>query len=670
MIVCGNCSYENEDDDQFCGSCGSPLAWTGQKVEAPTAAEPEPEPELETEPGDRTVVEKVKDVLTGRESEVQQQAEERARGREDEARRAEEEAKATAEAEAARAAQAEEYAGTQTELAQQRQAEAEAAEKARQEAEAKAQVEAAAAAEARRKADELELARAEALERAEQEALEAAALKRKLEEAEKARFELEERLKTEAEQATKAMAEAQAAAAKATEEATAAAQAENKEQAEAEAARLRQQAEAAEKARQEAESRLALERQAIAEAKAKAEAAEQQRKVAEEKAKRDAEELERARRDAEEAEQARREAEAKAAKEAEEAARTKRAAAMVAKSASQPLAPTTPAETKEPAPTAGTPTAPTTPQATTPQTPQAQKPVAQKPQKIKQQQKKAPPKPKEEERKYDPGDLICGECGEGNSPERKFCRRCGHSLAEAEVAKTPWYKRLFKRKPKAYAAGERRKGGRSSGVKGAVHGGKRAYWGLRRLRGGVFRVLLIMAVVGGAIGVSVGPTGGDVRRWFSDRVDSVKCYFSQPDPQQARVTSFSSETPEHPAQHAFDFGSNTYWQAEGSTATATVDFAGQVLDITHVQFQSGTAEGAVELARPAEVAVTFVTRDDGELDAIILAGLPNISTGPERRAVEGATNVTGATVQIVATHSGLDSEDVAIREVEFLAKNC
>ena len=32
------------------------------------------------------------------------------------------------------------------------------------------------------------------------------------------------------------------------------------------------------------------------------------------------------------------------------------------------------------------------------------------------------------------GDLVCGQCGEGNEPVRKFCRRCGNSLATAEVA--------------------------------------------------------------------------------------------------------------------------------------------------------------------------------------------------------------------------------------------
>jgi len=40
MIVCTSCSHRNEDDDEFCGSCGKFLEWVGEKVvdPAPTAA--------------------------------------------------------------------------------------------------------------------------------------------------------------------------------------------------------------------------------------------------------------------------------------------------------------------------------------------------------------------------------------------------------------------------------------------------------------------------------------------------------------------------------------------------------------------------------------------------------------------------------------------------------
>ena len=63
-------------------------------------------------------------------------------------------------------------------------------------------------------------------------------------------------------------------------------------------------------------------------------------------------------------------------------------------------------------------------------------------------------------REAQPGDRICGNCSEANDPTRKFCRRCGTTLVNAQVVgakKLPWWKRLFRRQPKEYAAGERTK---------------------------------------------------------------------------------------------------------------------------------------------------------------------------------------------------------------------
>ncbi|HKT01312.1 MAG TPA: zinc ribbon domain-containing protein, partial [Rugosimonospora sp.] len=43
MIVCKTCGHNNQDGDQFCGSCGDFLEWTGEQVDA---APPAPHADL------------------------------------------------------------------------------------------------------------------------------------------------------------------------------------------------------------------------------------------------------------------------------------------------------------------------------------------------------------------------------------------------------------------------------------------------------------------------------------------------------------------------------------------------------------------------------------------------------------------------------------------------
>jgi ribosomal protein L40E len=50
-----------------------------------------------------------------------------------------------------------------------------------------------------------------------------------------------------------------------------------------------------------------------------------------------------------------------------------------------------------------------------------------------------------DERKVEPGELICGQCGAGNVPTRRFCRRCGSDLVDAQVQpEPPWWRRLLR----------------------------------------------------------------------------------------------------------------------------------------------------------------------------------------------------------------------------------
>jgi ribosomal protein L37E len=60
LIVCKRCGFKNDDDDaDFCASCGRFLEWTGEKVEAPAPAAPAeaPPPEADDEAGRRGLIE-------------------------------------------------------------------------------------------------------------------------------------------------------------------------------------------------------------------------------------------------------------------------------------------------------------------------------------------------------------------------------------------------------------------------------------------------------------------------------------------------------------------------------------------------------------------------------------------------------------------------------------
>src|SRR5207253_3952135 len=85
-----------------------------------------------------------------------------------------------------------------------------------------------------------------------------------------------------------------------------------------------------------------------------------------------------------------------------------------------------------------------------------------------------------------PGDLICGQCGEGNDPARHFCRRCGNSLDEAIAVRLPWYRRFFNR---------------LFGVRTREAGWRPRRVGPPNVMGGVMRIVRIAIVAMLAVGI-------------------------------------------------------------------------------------------------------------------------------------------------------------------------
>jgi hypothetical protein len=189
-------------------------------------------------------------------------------------------------------------------------------------------------------------------------------------------------------------------------------------------------------------------------------------------------------------------------------------------------------------------------------------------------------------RTINPGDLVCGSCGEANAPDRNFCRRCGASLAELVPVKQRWWKR------RSGAAKTSKATAAKAGERPMVAGGKDADTsrggakkGARKVKGGIFggfnsvrRVLALLAIVGIGTGMAVPGLrstimnkGGDI---FKSVKNKINPSFTQVSPDDI-LSIASSAAPGHEATMIADGASNTYWIAapDATEGSATVTFA-------------------------------------------------------------------------------------------------
>lgn len=238
----------------------------------------------------------------------------------------------------------------------------------------------------------------------------------------------------------------------------------------------------------------------------------------------------------------------------------------------------------------GTSTGPSTTGARTPEAivPQEARP---RPRKVKQ-----PPS-----RKILPGDLICGACGEGNPDTRKFCRRCGDSLIEAEVKKASWWRRLVpaRKKKEPLKASERP----DRGTHGTVGSKARVARGkfLGKLAQGR-RLLALLAIVGIGVGIAIPSVRKMATDTASDGYDSVRrvvspTYSNIPiDPDRVDA---SSAFPPTDAADVTDSNTLTYWEPDPADrdASVTVTFV-EATDVEHVLVHPGKQEDGGKVIRP------------------------------------------------------------------------
>ncbi|HXN01553.1 MAG TPA: hypothetical protein VN973_06670 [Candidatus Dormibacteraeota bacterium] len=262
-----------------------------------------------------------------------------------------------------------------------------------------------------------------------------------------------------------------------------------------------------------------------------------------------------------------------------------------------------------------------------------------------------------------PGDLICGQCGEGNDPVRHFCRRCGNSLDEALAVRLPWYRRFFNR---VFGIRTREAGWRPHRV------------GPPNVLGVVWRIirLAIVALIVVALVAFLLVPG--FHNLVVDRATAAftairKVVHPNYEPVTPIGASASTSIAGHAPMLAIDGYKNTYWAALASdrAPVLVVRFSGQQ-DIGAIVFRSGSsgsapADAANLQPRPRVIHLVF---SNGYATDVTLN---DDTTQTQSTLLEDgkAKQVTFVEIHVQSFYApaAASASSVAITEVEFKAKN-
>lgn len=264
----------------------------------------------------------------------------------------------------------------------------------------------------------------------------------------------------------------------------------------------------------------------------------------------------------------------------------------------------------------------------------------------------APVRKTEPTHRLNPGDLICGECGEGNLPTRKFCSRCGTSLSDAQVVGTPWWRKLFRRRgPKVMKAGSRP--GKPAGAR-ARPAFTRIY---RRIRVILAAIILVLGVIYGAYAPFRSAVNGEVGA-LKNKVVGVAD--QQLVPEHPIAVTANLAEPNHPAKMAADEFKNTYWLAPWSAnnePTLTLTFTGHVI-LKKMIIISGASDSFTAHDRPSVLRMEYSNQAS---DDITLSD----TSKQQQFNLTHANAISNVQIQIADVFGAQGASDVAVTEIEL-----
>lgn len=264
-----------------------------------------------------------------------------------------------------------------------------------------------------------------------------------------------------------------------------------------------------------------------------------------------------------------------------------------------------------------------------------------------------PVQPTVEEQVLNPGDLICGRCGKGNAPTRSFCSRCGTSLAESEVVKTSWWRKVFGRKPKQHKAGER------PGKDGVRRRTGRAGAARRTVGKMIRRVIAVALVLAALIYALYQPFRGAINTAAVGLWSQVTGIFeAKLNPVHPIKVTANLQSAGHPAPLVSDGAKNTFWAAPVDREPALVLTFDHPVDLRKAIVYSGDAANLQGEHRPQKLHWVFST---GKTYDMVLADTVEQQEVP----IENSAGATSVEVHVVGLHRSLNGTDVAISEIEL-----
>ncbi|HEV2783573.1 MAG TPA: hypothetical protein VGX25_29660, partial [Actinophytocola sp.] len=260
-------------------------------------------------------------------------------------------------------------------------------------------------------------------------------------------------------------------------------------------------------------------------------------------------------------------------------------------------------------------------------------------------------------RQLKPGDLICGDCGEGNNEARKFCSRCGASLVEAERVKTPWWRKLLPRRgAKVRKSGDRPKPGGRGKTKTAL-----AVSTTFKL---VRRIITVALLVGGILYGVFAPFRGWVNQQFTAVKHQVEILiFPQYAPVSAIDVACQVETPPNNGCRAsVDGFSNTHWLApvDGPQPVVVLKFDREV-DLSRVIIRNGAGDDFQGNHRARKVHLVFSTGKTSDIDLLD-------NPDPNQYDIANGEKATSVEIHVVDLFRSVKGTNLALSEIELFEK--